>query len=129
MKTAIEIREELKQFYGTEMYHKISILPNMLATDGVAWLAKNAECFWLTDEITIAQSIPEIKRNTRLQEMQFWTLRKKSETSAELICEEDEGQTVYMKRIHYTDFPLDSIRIWVAPVDEKTKVMMLPSEY
>ena len=125
---ANEIQNTLSGFYGTERYHRLTIFPGMVATDGVAYLAKAAQCFWLTDEITLAQRNPKIRNNENLQGIQFWDL-KVTGSSAVLTCSEDEGKPVYVKKIPYTDFPLPEIRIWVAPVDETNKVMMLPSEY
>ena len=126
---ATEITNTLSGFYGTERYHKLTIFPGMVATDGVAYLAKAAQCFWLTDEITAGQRHPKIRGNRNLQDMQFWEL-KVTDRSAVLTCSEDENKPVYTKKIPYTNFPLQSIRVWVAPYDEAgNKVMMLPTEY
>lgn len=133
MLNAQELNENLSGFYGTESYHKLTIFPGMLGTDGVAYLAKNAECFWLIDEIAIANhTVPAIRKNQSLQEMQFWQLTVNGNKGV-LVCCEDEGKPVYEKEIEYTDFPLPEIRIWVAaggdPDGKTFKVMMLPSEY
>jgi hypothetical protein len=132
MKNATELQNELSHFYGTESYHKLTIFPGIVGTDGVAYLAKNAECFWLIDEIASAQIHPKIRRNERLQEMQFWQLNV-NDRKGVLVCCEDEGKPVYEKEISYTDFPLASQKIWVAaggdPDGKLFKVMMLPSEY
>jgi len=50
-----------------------------------------------------------------------------------LVCCEDEGKPVYEKEIESTDFPLPSVKIWVAaggdPDGKVFKVLLLPSEY
>lgn len=125
---AEQLKNGLAGFYGTDGYHKLTIVPNLVATDGVAWLAENAECYWLIDEIALAQMHPKVRANRQLQEMQFWTL-KVNGTSATLICEEDEGKPVYTKKIGFTDFPLPEVKIWVGPGDGRFKVALLPSEY
>jgi len=123
--TAQEIQNGLGNFYGSEGYHRVTIIPGLVATDGVAWLAQNAGCFWLIDEIALAN---RFNAKVKAEEMQFWTL-KVTGSSAVLTCDHDEGQTVYRKKIEFTDFPLPEIRIWVGIGDETTRVAMLPSEY
>lgn len=133
MLNATELKQGLGNFCGTDGYHRLTIFPGIVGTDGVAWLAKNAECFWLIDEIAIAQrTVRAIRDNPALQDMQFWQLNVTG-TKATLVCCEDEGRPVYEKEIEYTDFPLSEIRIWVAaagdPEGNTFKVMMLPNEY
>jgi hypothetical protein len=128
MLTPAEITSGLSNFHGTERYHRLTLSPKLLATDGVAWLAENAQCFWLIDEIMLAQTLPEIRRNKCLQEMQFWSLKVHG-SKAVLVCEEDTDKPVYKKNINYTDFPLNEIKFYVAPLDENRMVIMLTSEY
>lgn len=128
MLNATEIQSGLAHFYGTEAYHRLSIFGGLIATDGVRWLAENAGCFWLMDEIGAAQASSKIKGNEGCQFIQFWTLKVK-DNKAELVCEEDTDKPVYSKKIPYTDFPLPEIRLYVQRADERTFVVMLPSEY
>ena len=44
---AIQLEQELGNFTGTEYHYRIR--PNLLGTDGVKYLAEQAECFWLLD--------------------------------------------------------------------------------
>ncbi len=125
MLNANEIQAGLGNFYGTEGYHRVTVCPGLVATDGVAWLAQNAGCFWLIDEIALAN---RFNAKVRAEEMQFWTL-KVTGNSAVLTCDHDENQPIFRKKIEFTDFPLPGIRIWVAFGDETAKVAMLPSEY
>jgi len=120
---ATEIQNGLAGFYGTEQYHRLTIFGGLKATDGVAWLAQNAECFWLMDEIGIAQRHAKIRSNPDLQEMQVWKLTVKDK-SAVLVCEDGNDNVVLKKRIDYTDFPLSEITIWV-----EGDVMLLPQEH
>lgn len=128
MLNTTELKVALASFYGTEQYHRLSFIPGVIATDGVKFLCEKAECFWLFDKIAALQIIPEIAGNPALQEMQFWQMTV-NDKSAVLVCCEDEGKPVYEEEISYTDFPLDSIRIWVGYGDGRNKVAMLPSEY
>jgi hypothetical protein len=129
MLNATELKAGLAGFYGTDGYHKLSIFPGLVATDGVAWLCKNADCYWLFDEIALAQRLPAIRNNEMLQDIQFWQLTV-NDGSAVLVCCEDEGKPVYEKEIPMTDFPLPEQKIWVGPGPEGTyKVALLPAEH
>ncbi len=69
-------KDALKNFgqfsMGTENYYRHSLVPNFLFTDGVKYLAENAECFWLIDIIASYQAMA--KKDEALQAMQFWHL-------------------------------------------------------
>jgi hypothetical protein len=129
MLNADQIKQGLGNFYGTEQYHRVTIFPGIVGTDGVAWLAQNAECFWLIDEIAMAQRHPKVKSNPRLQEMQFWNLKRDGKGAILTVVVDSGLPPVLKKRIEYTDFPLDEIDLWVAPADENLKVIMLKTEY
>lgn len=129
MLSAEQIKSGMSGFYGTSAYHRVTIIPGLVATDGVAWLCQNAECFWLIDEIARAQRLPVIRKNKALQSIQFWRLTV-ADSKGVLVCCEDEGKPVYEKEIKYTDFPLPEIDIWVGSNGpSQPKVAMLKSEY
>jgi len=126
--TMSEIQKEISGFSGTEQYHKCSIVPNYVCTDGVAHLAEFAKCYWLLDAIASYQ---------RTESMQFWKLTIKDK-KAELIMQEDSGLPILVKqKFTYTDLPDGEINIWIgiqrtSSRDEDNTnlyVMMLPSEY
>jgi len=130
MLNANELKADLAGFSGTDAYHKLTIFSGFVGTDGVAYLAKNADCFWLIDAIAIAnKTIPAVKA---LEDIQFWRLVVNGNKGV-LVCSEDEGRPVYEQEIEYTDFPLPEIKIWVAaggdPDGKTFRVMLLPSEY
>ena len=125
---------ELAQFCGTAQYYRFSpqLFPYFLLTDGTQHLASEAGCYWLFDLIASLQKQDSVKE----LEIQFWTLTVAEDNSAVLICEWDAGQVIYSQQIEFTDFPLDSVRIWVAPTEMDFRgvvrrhwVAMLPSEY
>jgi len=122
-----EIQSGLAQFYGTEGYHRLSPFHGpLVVTDGVAWLCEKAECFWLLDEIAMAQ--PKCMKDRMLREHQFWTLRVNPDKSATLICERDSGNVFSTKEIPFSDFPMAEVKIWVEP-GERYLVALLPSEH
>jgi hypothetical protein len=111
----------LEQFTGTEQYYKHV---GILYTDGVKHLAEEAGAYWLIDAIASWQISPKVKRDSMLQQIQFWKLRVKPDNSAVLTCERDEDDIVLTQEIPYTDFPLESVTLYLT-----NRVLMLPSEY
>ena len=131
MLKAAELKAGLAHFYGTEGYTYLTPLSKRMKlalTDGVEWLAKNADAYWLIDAIASHQM--EARKDPRLQEIQFWTLKVNADKSATLICERDSDDVAIKQEIPYTDFPLNEIKIWIEPgyAGEPIYVMMLPSE-
>ena len=122
-----EIESGLSQFIGTENYYKVGwMFPKMVFTDGINFLVKQCGAYWLLDAICSHQ--PKCMKDDMLQCMQFWTL-KKEEDDWVLTCDRDQGDEAFRQVIGYSDFPLESIRIWVAPADEQNCLMYLPSEH
>lgn len=111
----------LEQFIGTENYYPHWI--GIRYTDGVKYLAEEAEAYWLIDAIASWQLSPEVKGDPMLQRIQFWKLRVDGH-SAVLTCERDENNIAVTQKISYTDFPLESITLYLA-----NGILLLPSEY
>ena len=121
---------QLGQFTGTTAYYRWSVLfRSCVLTDGTRYLAEEAGAYWLMD--CIASHQPKLLRHqdTRLREMQFWTLAVNREKhSAVLTCLADSGcPAAVEQKIEFTDFPLPEIKLYAA-VGSPT-VVMLPSEY
>jgi hypothetical protein len=148
MKSKEEIEAGLAGFYGTEQYHRFSILfKNHVLTDGVKWLCDNADCFWLMDVIASYHAKCMKDPKGMLQDMQFWTLtvhpkieeakpmtigavmKGKPKPMATVICERDTGDVAITQKIPHTDFPLPEIKLYCSRADENLWVIMLPSEY
>lgn len=126
---------QLSQFTGTASYTRLNPFA-LLLTDGARFLAENADCFWLFNEIAAAQRNPIITKDEMLRDMQFWTLRDNPATSgATLVCERDSGDVALEIPIPFTDFPFDvvpEVKIWVAPTSYgqgTAQVAYLPSEH
>lgn len=148
--TQKELREEdLRQFSGTERYYTTGIPWHpFVYTDGVHYVVHRGEAFWMLDVIGSWQTDPKVKKDKMLQDIQFWTLEKDKHSSrAVMRCERDENDVVVEQKISYTDFPLPSMRFYLAHMwcywdarskknaDEdlglrpSTGVLLLPSEY
>ena len=81
MQKATELLTNLAQFTGTDTYYKHPLFSKYRYTDGVRYLAINAECYWLLEFIFGHQSNAKIK-NTPFQ---VWTLVKDGDKATEGI--------------------------------------------
>jgi len=134
----VSLKFDLRQFTGTTGYFRPQplLFPCFLLTDGTRYLAEKAEAFWLFDAIASLQAHPKVKGHEKLNELQFWRLEVAEDESAVLSVEWDKEQVVYSQAIEYTDFPLKSLLLYVAPSIVKlkrenraVKVCYLPSEH
>ena len=103
----------------------------MVLTDGAAFLGQNlgkSGGFWLLTAVAsydkcLAQKHPVVHC------MQFWTLTKHPDGSADLVCRKDKGcKPVVTQHFDMVDCDLNEVQLWVAP-QEQYMVIMLPSEY
>jgi hypothetical protein len=133
---------DLNQFTGTESYHQFNWLyRNFVATDGAIYVAKEGGAYWLLEAIASHIATNAKLRVGMLAEIQFWKLRSRTLKSGpnkgqkrwELSCHADSDMPpVVTQKIEHSDFPLDSIDLWVAPSqmgDRKVWVIYLPSEH
>jgi len=118
----------LEGFSGTEGYTRY--LAGLLLTDGVRFLAENAECFWFLDIIASYQ--PKCKKDKDLRDMQFWKLKRNAKGGAVVTCDDGNGNIKIKQEVEFTDFPMDEVRVWVelGSVDgiNPAYVAMLPNE-
>lgn len=132
MLSAEQLKSQLSQFTGTDNYYKH--LLGFQYTDGIKFLADNAECYWLLDAIASYQ--PTLRQNPRLRDFQLWLLVVGNEhnfikpnpgNKAVLTCWEDTPspgvKPAVCQHIEYTDFPLPVITFYL-----ENRVLLLPSE-
>jgi len=112
---------DLAQFTGTEQWFRHSINSTVLYTEGARHIAEHGEAYWLLDEIALIQPYDQ---NVAAEEFQVWTLNVKPDKTATLTCDDGNGNVVFSKEIPYTDFPLDTTKLYFA-----NNVIHLPSEY
>ena len=113
--------EDLAQFTGTEQWYRHSVNRSVLYTEGAQHIAEHGEAYWLLDEIALIQPYD---RKVAAEEFQVWTLNVRPDRTATLACDNGNGNVVFSKEIPYTDFPLDTIKLYFA-----NNVIHLPSEY
>jgi len=110
----------LRQFTGTDTWHRHGINRNVLFTDGAKFVADEGGAYWLLDIIAICQMEPCVKA----EEFQVWTLSVHPDRTARVTCGDGNGNVVYTQQIPFTDFPLDEVSLWFA-----NSVIYLPSEH
>lgn len=115
-----EILSGLAYFTGTQNWYKHSL--GLLYTDGIKYLAEEAQCYWLIDAIASYQTTKFLK-DEDLQEFQIWRLEITG-SSGVLICERDTDDEVLRQNVVCTDFPLPEIKLFLIQ-----KVLMLTDEY
>src|SRR6476660_347578 len=98
MLDAQQLQTRLQHCTGTTQYFRHS-LSKLRYTEGIQYLAKNAECYWLIDAIASYQH--QLIKKESLQEFQLWLLivgndhefiKPASNHDAVLTCWEDAPQ-------------------------------------
>lgn len=123
MKPKSEIKQTLRQFTGTEAWHRH--LPGVLLTDGTKYLAEECGAYWLMD--VIASHIPSVPKDETFTVAQLTvnTMNKAFFT----LADDSPATKIYASQsISYTDFPLDEIKLYVIREGDEW-VILLPSEY
>ena len=123
---AEQILNELRNFSGTESYHKFSILSNMVLTDGMNFLCQNTESFWLMDIVSSVQHLKKIVDN---KEFIVWRI-KLNENDKGFVVEAyrdspfNQANLLYQQFGGYYDFPISYLEFY-----QCENVILLKSEY
>ena len=117
----VEALKDLYQFIGTENYYKHPFTPTVF-TDGMKFLADNADCYWLIDRIAFLQLEDGEICNC---DFQVWEMQAIPDThSAVLTCTDGNNDVLFKETIDYTDFPIANIKLYY-----QNNVLFLTSEY
>ncbi len=132
-KSAAQIENDLAHFTGSATFTRLGpIYPEIIISEGVLFLAKEASAFWLPE--AIASHIVTNKELRELsQGLMFWRLDVTRDgdgrASAVLTARKDTGlPALVTQEIEYTDFPLEGIDIWAGSNGEGY-TLYLPSEH
>ena len=117
---ANELRHALGEFTGTVEYHRH--FTGLQFTDGVLFLAENAGAHWLVNIVASYQK--RAMRDPMLREFQVWRLAVAKDRTAVVTCERDTDDVFLKQEIEHTDFPLESVTLYV-----ENGVLLLPSEH
>ena len=115
-----ELQSNLSQFTGTENYYRV--MPRLVITDGVRYLANQANSYWLVSVIYSHLTTQPI-----CSEFVVARLTVIGKT-ADLVLDDGNDQIIAKQAIEYTDFPLGEVTIYCS-YQEKIWVLLLPSEY
>ena len=120
-----ELLTQLRHFTGTEQYYQTGQLTQ--ATDGVFFLAEEAECHWL---LGIVDSV----YHKFTEDFVILKLTVYKDRSAKVVLdngmdltdafEKKRYRCFHEQYIHYTDFVLDELKLYV-----QGNVILLPCEY
>jgi hypothetical protein len=100
---------ELSRFTGSENWHRHGLVRDVLFTNGAKYVADTGGAYWLLDEIALAQ---RFDKRVAAEEFQLWKLMVKDDRTANLTCDDGNGNIILSKRIPFTDFPLPEIALY-----------------
>lgn len=115
-----ELENNLSQFTGTENYYRV--MPRLVITDGVQYLANQANMYWLVSAIYSYLTTQPIRSGFVVARLTA------SGKTADLVLDDGNDQVIAKQAIDYTDFPLGEVTIYCS-YQGKTWVLLLPSEY
>jgi len=121
MESIQTISSGLANFYGTEHYHRWSVLFPHVLTDGANFLAEKAQCFWWMD--MIVSHMPQGKETFCVAK-----LERKQGNSFTFTLTDGNYKVLATQEIEYSDFPLDSYELFVQYSNDRWFIM-LKSEY
>ncbi len=120
-----QLIEQLQGFCGSITCYKIPLVKARY-TEGVKYLADQAQCHWLvTDTAVVCKSLKNkstfivilFKRNST-------SVQERTHKEAKITYADGNGTILLEQEYEYTDFPLDELRLFF--VDD---MLMLPNEY
>ena len=121
-----ELQSALAGFTGSDTLTRHGLTRRILMTQGVVFLAKQAQAHWLTELIVAHQVDPRV----RFEPFQVWTLAVDAATrsAAATMTDGNSNQPITRQEIPWTDFPLAEVTLWLVQ-EGPTWVLLLPSEY
>lgn len=114
------LKQELRYFSGSEQFYYHPLFKSYAYTEGVQYLAQEAQSYWFLELIFSHQSLPKAKE----QAFQAWCLKRKEDYSATITLEDGNKNPVLGFNLPFTDFPLNEITLWFVG-----ETLLLPSEY
>lgn len=121
-----DIRAQLAQFTGSVTFTRHALIPRMLMTEGIVYLASAAAAHWLTD--AIGSYLFDLR--AQQEPFQAWRLAVDTQSRRAVLTMTDGNgsEPIITQQIDYTDFPLAHIDLWLV-ADGEHWVLMLPTEY
>lgn len=119
---------ELGQFTGSGQVFKYWCSQKIVYTEGVQYLAKNAGCYWLLDEIALL-ILPRLLKYHK--DVFYYIQLLVNDDCSAVITVEDGNENVHFKhKIGWTDFPVigEPVKFFLCCSGDHY-CLMLPSEY
>jgi hypothetical protein len=99
-----ELENNLSQFTGTENYYRV--MPRLVITDGVQYLANQANMYWLVSTIYSYLTTQPIRSGFVVARLTA------SGKTADLVLDDGNDQVICEKYIDYTGFRLVEVTIY-----------------
>lgn len=124
---SLDLNVHLSRFTGTEKYYRLTLVKDVLFTDGVKEAAEKYNIFWLMD--IIATDAKQVMRREGAS-MVYMKLHRPDLSLSKAIFTVEDGNShrYFSKVIEFTDFKHESFNIWMV-YDGEHYVCLLPSEY
>ena len=117
----------LRQFTGTESFRPVDIRRRYLASDGVAYVFKQCQCYWLRDMIS------SYAQMFLLTDFVVWFVRADG-VGVIVTAEDGNGNVLRRQKVTYSDlgqyYDLSKpLRIYQQATGDGRATLILPSEY
>lgn len=127
--TSNNIHIDLSIFTGTEAYHKLTMHPRVLFTDGLAYLAKQAKCYWLMDVV-----MSHLAYSRKVNQEPFVSFSITVDENKRAVCQFTDGNDKKLVKqiVESTDLPFDNLQFFCQKEEQANGtrwIVMLPSEY
>ena len=110
--TPQELQSALAGFTGSDTLTRHGLTRRILMTQGVVFLAEQAQAHWLTDLIVSHQADPRV----RSEPFQVWTLsRRRRDLQRRRYHDRRQlhSSPLPEQEIPWTDFPLPEVTLWL----------------
>lgn len=116
-----EFQTILRQFNGSEIWHRHPLLQDFTFTEGVYFVIEQGQAGWLVDLVFFCQyDIPALQNEA----FQIWEITTGHDGRFSLACKGADGKEVHSETLPRRDLPLENIKFYF-----KNSVLMLPGEY
>lgn len=124
----IDLKNALAEYSGSEHFYRVSAFArNFVVTEGVKFLADEAQCYWLLD--IVVSYLPEIQKADETFAVVLLERHAEGNGAVVRIVDDVPATVVYAEQdIEFTDFPLPEIKLYIGS-DGEHWTLMLPGEY
>lgn len=124
--TPINLERDLAQFIGSERFYRHAIARNFIYTEGIRYMAEQAEAFWLIDYAAL-------QFNKALRSETFVVLKlersKPGHPHINIWIEDGNDNKLSHVKSVASDFLLDKFECYICQNDLGGNTMLLKGEY